>query len=96
MKTQNRGKERVRVFLDEIQKMNLKRKNEALEGFIKDTIELVEYNEFGVGLENLLHNLYDFEIRLNSKEINLAKEAIQEMSWEWDQWNFIEELIQKN
>ncbi len=62
--------------------------------FIADTKEYIEYNEWGVGLENLLENLYEISFPLDEKTLLLAKEALRECGMNLERWKFIEELKQ--
>jgi hypothetical protein len=66
---------------------------ELIKRFIADTEELIDYNEWGVGLENLLSNLYEIEFPLDKKAIDLAKVAVKECEMNYDEWMFIEELV---
>lgn len=65
---------------------------ELLTEFIADTKELIEYNEWGVGLENLISNLFEINFKVDSKAIDLAKEAIQACGMDYEDWKFFEEL----
>ena len=88
----NNGKEKVIEFLNLLKSRNQKLNDERVERFLKEAFELVENNEYGVGLENILENLYEFGINLNQKQITTAKEAIQKMNLNWEEWKFIENL----
>jgi hypothetical protein len=90
---ENKVMKKVKEFINEIKIIQQQLKVENLEKFIKDSEDLIENNEFGIALENLLTNLYEFEFRLNQKQINIAKEAIKKMNWKWEDWKFIQELV---
>jgi hypothetical protein len=66
---------------------------DLMKRFISDTEELIEYNEWGIGLENLLSNLYEIEFPLDREAVDLAKVAIKECKMNYDHWMFIEELV---
>jgi hypothetical protein len=70
-----------------------KTEKELLKQFTADTSDLIEHNEWGVGLENLLANIYEIEFTLDRKAIQLAKDAIQECEMDYNDWTFIEELV---
>jgi hypothetical protein len=53
----------------------------------------VEYNEHGVGLENLLENMYEISFTIDQTGLDLAKEAIKECGMNYQEWSVIEELI---
>jgi len=61
--------------------------------FISDTSDFIEHNEWGVGLENLLTNIYEIEFPVDKKAIDLAKDAIKECKMDYNDWTFIEELV---
>jgi len=65
---------------------------EFIRKIISDTWELIEHNEWGVGLENLLSNLYDINFKVDGKAIELAKTAIEICKMNYEDWKFIEEL----
>jgi len=66
---------------------------ELMQKFIADTQDLIDHNEWGVGLENLLSNLYEIEFPLDRKAVDLAKDVIKECKMDFGQWTFIEELV---
>lgn len=66
---------------------------QLMQKFIADTQDLIDHNEWGVGLEDLLSNLYKIEFRLDRKAVELAKDAIKECKMDFEQWKFIEELV---
>lgn len=70
-----------------------KTEKELLKQFTADTSALIEHNEWGVGLEDLLTNIYEIEFTLDRKAIQLAKDAIQECEMNYNDWTFIEELV---
>jgi hypothetical protein len=69
-----------------------KTERELVQEFIADTKELIEYNEWGIGLENLMTSLYEIDFKVDSKAIDLAKDAIQGCEMNYERWKFIEEL----
>lgn len=95
MKLKNRAKEKVEKLIKEIEILQQRLGNEKLESTLKDVKELVEHNEFGIALENLLTNLYEFEIAISYKQLEITRTAIQAMNLDWGEWSFIEELNQK-
>jgi hypothetical protein len=66
---------------------------ELIKQFTIDTWGLIEHNEWGVGLENLLTNLYEIRFIVDKTAIELAKEAINECGMDYNDWTFIEELV---
>jgi hypothetical protein len=66
---------------------------ELIKKFTADAEDLIDHNKWGVGLENLLNNLYEIEFSLDKKAIDLAKEAIKECEMDYNKWTFIEELV---
>lgn len=89
----NKAKEKVKAFTNEIEKLNEALGEENLKQVIQDTNELINHNEYGVALENLLSNLYDFDIKIEQTQLLMAKEALNEMKINWSDWKFIEELV---
>ena len=69
--------------------------NELMKKFIADTKELIDYNEWGVGLENLITNLYEIDYKIDNKAVELAKQALDACNMDFDQYSFIEELKNK-
>jgi len=66
---------------------------ELINQFTTDTWDLIKNNEWGVGLENLLTNIYEIDFTLDKRAIDLAKEAIDECGMKYNDWTFIEELV---
>lgn len=66
---------------------------ELLKQFTANTYDLIEHNEWGVGLEILLTNIYEIEFTLDKKAVQLAKDAIEECEMDYSDWTFIEELV---
>jgi len=66
---------------------------ELLKQFMADTLELIEHHEWCVGLENLLTNIYEIELTLDEKTIELAKDVIEECDMDYNDWIFIVELV---
>lgn len=71
-----------------------KNQKELLKRYIKDTKDLIGYNECVIGLENLLQNIYEIDFKIDEKAIELAKKAIELCGFEYEKWKFIEELDQ--
>jgi hypothetical protein len=100
----SKGKIKTRVFLRHIQVLEQnysdrivvgfqETEKELMKKFTADTKNLIDHNEWGVGLENLLSNLYEIKFPLDEKAIDLAKDAIEECEMDYVQWTFIEELV---
>jgi hypothetical protein len=66
---------------------------ELLKQFIADTVDLIQHNEWRVGLENLLTNIYEIEFTLDETAVELAKDAIRECGMDYNDWTFVEELV---
>lgn len=70
-------------------------KKELIQKFVIETEEYIKHNEWGVGLEHLLVNLYKIEFSIDEKALQLAKDALQECGYNLDEWKFIDELRSK-
>ncbi|QHT67848.1 hypothetical protein GXP67_14965 [Rhodocytophaga rosea] len=70
-------------------------KRQLLQKFITETEEYIKYNEWGVGLEHILVQLYEVEFTIDEKAIQLAKDALHECGFELDKWKIIDELKAK-
>lgn len=101
---ESKGKIKTRDFLDHIQDLGQnssdrkvdgfqETQNELIKKFATDAEDLVNYNEWGVALGNLLYNIYEIEFTLDKKAIDLAKEAISECKMDYNDWIFMEELV---
>jgi hypothetical protein len=99
-----KAKIKTREFLRHVQVLGQNSSNRIVDGFQKtekelinkftaDTEELISHNEWGIGLENLLNNLYEIEFRLDMEAIDLVKGAITECKLEYRKWKFIEEMV---
>ena len=99
-----KAKIKTREFLRHIQVLGQNSSDRIVDGFEKtekelinkftaDTEELMNHNEWGVGLENLLNSLYEIEFRLDMKAVDLAIGAIAECKLDYKKWKFIEELV---
>ncbi len=100
----SKAKIKTRDFLRHIQVLEQNASDRIVDGFqatekelIKkftiETEDLIDHNEWGIGLENLLSNLYEIEFPLDRKAVDLAKDAIKECKMNYDDWTFIEELL---
>jgi hypothetical protein len=100
---ESKGETKTRDFLKHIELLGQnasdrlvigfqKTERELLHEFIADTKELIEHNEWGVGLENLMNNLYEIDFKVDSRAIDLARAAIQACEMNYDKWKFIDEL----
>jgi hypothetical protein len=101
---ESKGKIKTRDFLRHIQVLGQNSSDRIVDGFketekalIKkfttETEDLINDNEWGVGLENLLDNIYEIEFTLDKKAIDLARDAIRECKMKYEDWAFIEELV---
>lgn len=63
--------------------------------YLNDTYDLIEKDEWGIGLENLLTNLYEIDFNIDQKTIELAFDALESCGFKLDKWKFIEELKTK-
>ncbi|MEO0900350.1 MAG: MafI family immunity protein [Bacteroidota bacterium] len=91
----NKAKEKVLEFVQEIQKSQKGIANSELEQKIQDSFELIDHFEFGVALENLIENLYEFDIPISQNQIAIAREAAEAMEINWGKFEYIEELKSK-
>ena len=90
----NKGKKKVIEFLEVLQLRNKRSSDERVEKFLEEAFELVENREYGIALENILENLYEYSISINEELLELAKEAIQIMKMNWKDWECINELVE--
>ena len=67
---------------------------QLIKKFTANTEDLIDQNEWGLGLENLLSNLYEIDFQLDKKAIDLAKGAIKECKMDYNKWAFIEGLAE--
>jgi len=51
--------------------------NESYNKILQDTQDLIEHDEWGIALENLIDNLYQIGFRVDKTSIDLAKQAIE-------------------
>ena len=70
-----------------------KTEKELLKKFMADASDLIAHNEWGVGLKNLLTNIYEIEFTLDKKAVQLAKDSIEECEMDYNDWTFIDELV---
>lgn len=100
---ESKGKTKTRDFLRHIEILGedssdrvvvgfQETEKELIKRFKTDTSDLIEHSEWGVGLENLLTNIYEIGFKLDDKAINLAKDAIEGCGMDYNDWTFIEEL----
>ncbi|WP_289055984.1 hypothetical protein [Carboxylicivirga marina] len=68
---------------------------ELLKKSLDDANSLIENNEWGIGLENLLTNLYEIEFNIDNKTVKLAFDALKSCGFKLEEWKFIEELKSK-
>src|SRR6185295_12601251 len=101
---QPKAKQKTRNFLRHIELLGHNSSDRLIDGydetervlikqFIAETSELIENNESGVGLQNLLTNIYEIEFIIDNEAIELAKDAISECKMDYADWKFIEELV---
>jgi hypothetical protein len=64
-----------------------------IQAFTIGTWDLIKKNEWGIGLENLLSNIYEIDFTIDRKAVDLAKDAIAECDMNYSDWIFIEELV---
>ena len=94
----NKGKNKTLEIVQELKlilknpDLNLDQK-EKLDKIIKDTIEFIKYNEWGVGLECMSDNLYEFSIPLNQEIVNKTKEACKIGRLQDHYYTSLEELV---
>lgn len=73
--------------------MGQKNSDNRIREFTGDTWDLIKNNEWGVGLENLLSNIYEIDFTIDEKAVDLAKYAILECKINYNDWIFIGELV---
>src|SRR4051812_26981015 len=66
---------------------------ELIRKFTLETLNLIQHHEWGIGLENLLTNIYEIDFKVDKRTIELAKDAIEECGMDYSEWKFIEELV---
>lgn len=98
-----KNKQKVRTFVDHIERLSYfsderivdgfdQSQRELLTQFLLDTKEFIEYNEWGIGLELLLNNLYEINFTIDQTAVVLAQEALDICGYNYTDWQFIEEL----
>lgn len=88
-----KGKIKTENFVKHIEALGEKASDNRIEAFTADAWDLIKNNEWGVGLENLLSNIYEIEFIIDNKAVDLAKDAIAECKMNYNDWTFIEELV---
>src|SRR6476619_4592482 len=63
-----------------------------LKQIIADASDLVEHNEWGVALENLIDNLYEVDFKIDDMAVMLAEDALKACGFDYADWKCIEEL----
>lgn len=97
------GKTKATAFLNHIEELARDSSNRIVEGFdetekelmtkfIANAKELIDHDEWGVGLENLITNLYEIDFKIDDKAVKLAKQAMAACNLNFDHYSFIEEL----
>ncbi len=72
-------------------------KEKIVNQILKDAKELIFYGEWFVAFENILDNLFEYNIKLEKKELTLIKEILEKRNENWrEDWNWIENMIIKN
>ncbi len=101
---ESKGKIKTRDFLRHIEFLGQNSSDKVVDGFQRtekelikdfttDTADLIDRNEWGIGLENLLNNIYEIEFTLDRKAVDLAKDAVEACEMKHENWAFIEELV---
>ncbi|MGB4773692.1 MAG: hypothetical protein WBP45_00835 [Daejeonella sp.] len=85
------GKRSTNRVIDEFQETE----KELLNKFIADAHDLIEHNEWGTAIENLLINIYEIDFKIDIIAVDLAKAAIEECKMDYKEWKFIEGLVQE-
>lgn len=88
----NSAKKAVRAFVDHLELNTRKREVELVDRFLYDSREMIESDEWGVALENLLENLNEINYRLDEKEISLVHNSLAAMGIDPKDWNILEGL----
>jgi len=65
---------------------------ELIHRFTKEARELVEQNEWGIALENLLVNINEIVFTIDKPSVDFAKDAIKACGMDYSKWTFIEDL----
>lgn len=68
---------------------------ELIHKFTKEARDLIEQNEWGIGLENLLVNINEIDFSIDKAAVDFAKDAIKACGMDYSKWIFIEDLIHK-
>ena len=69
--------------------------SERLEYILKDTQELIEYNEAGVALENICQNLYEYSVAISKQDYEVLEKMGTEMKMSSTAWDYLTELIEQ-
>lgn len=100
---ESKGKIKIKEFTDHINNLVASAHTQIVDGFqenqkelltkyLDDTYELIKNDEWGIGLENLLTNLYEIDFNIDQRAIELAFDALQSCGYDLNKWKFIEEL----
>lgn len=61
---------------------------------IDDSMSLLDHGERGIGLENLLSNIYEFDVALTENEVDVIEELAKAWGLANERWTFVKELQQ--
>jgi hypothetical protein len=84
--------ERRIVSLIEQTAPRLENKASYLPERIEDMRELAEAGEWGIALENLCSNLYDFDVALSDEEVREIESLAAAMRFRPGSWSFVRDL----
>jgi hypothetical protein len=100
----SKAKRKTIEFLKHIQVLSQSSSDRIVDGFqrtekelineyMAECQELIDYDEWGLGLENLLSNMYEIRFTIDSESIEKIKAAMTECKMNYENWRFIEELV---
>ncbi len=59
----------------------------------QNIIDLAEHNEWGVALDSLCHQLYEYDIKITKSDYDEICGLGKEMGMNVDEWLFLKELV---
>ena len=62
---------------------------------VKNASEALDHNESGLALDTILVQLFEYDIAIDDRFIVTAREACQAMKIGWNEYEFVETLVQR-
>ena len=62
---------------------------------IDNALEALEHNEFGLALDTILVQLFEYAVTIDEEFVASANELCHSMGISWNEYEFVSELVQK-